>query len=215
MSFAFLGRLKAGFASILNLRASCPPTNRGGWVTRSSSSRERSPGRGGIEEIAWAFDPLQAGNAHFNLSRLGARGVRYVENMYGERTDRLNAGVPTDRLIVLWDVIGPPPVPVSFAAANELPRLIDVGESGPAWIPTGSTTSAGLMSGESRWKSRPISSPFGPATQEWPSGGLTAGTAGRFGAPFDQSYSAVHFVRDDSSGSRRGLYVLERMGSAH
>ena len=54
--------------------------------------------------IAWAFDPLQAGNAHFNLARLGATAGRYIDNMYGERTDALNAGVPTDRLIAEWDV---------------------------------------------------------------------------------------------------------------
>ena len=60
----------------------------------------------GIERIAWAFDPLQAGNAHFNLARLGATAGRYVENMYGLRTDALNAGVPTDRLIAEWDTGG-------------------------------------------------------------------------------------------------------------
>ena len=61
-----------------------------------------------MEQIAWAFDPLQTGNAHFNLSRLGARAHSYIENMYGTRTDALNAGVPTDRLIVLWSTTEEP-----------------------------------------------------------------------------------------------------------
>ena len=58
----------------------------------------------GVDVIAWAFDPLQAGNAHFNLRRLGATASRYLENMYGRRADALNRGVPTDRLIAEWPV---------------------------------------------------------------------------------------------------------------
>jgi predicted GNAT superfamily acetyltransferase len=58
----------------------------------------------GVPVIAWSFDPLQAGNAHFNLRRLGATASRYIEDMYGLRTDDLNRGVPTDRLIAEWPV---------------------------------------------------------------------------------------------------------------
>ena len=39
--------------------------------------------RRGISTLYWTFDPLMAKNAHFNLNRLGARVVEYVENMYG------------------------------------------------------------------------------------------------------------------------------------
>ena len=84
---------------------------------------QRDVARGeGIEVIAWAFDPLQAGNAHFNLARLGVISGRYVANMYGERTDRLNAGVPTDRLIVEWSTAPAPPVAVSAESAGHLLR---------------------------------------------------------------------------------------------
>ncbi|QEH33800.1 hypothetical protein OJF2_23290 [Aquisphaera giovannonii] len=82
----------------------------------------------GVELIAWAFDPLQAGNAHFNLERLGARVCRYIDDMYGPRTDALNAGAPTDRVIAEWE-IGPkaaPRRPVPVGVAAHLPRLIEV-----------------------------------------------------------------------------------------
>ncbi len=58
--------------------------------------------------IAWAFDPLQAGNARFNLVKLGATCGRYLDDMYGPRTDTLNLGVPTDRLIAEWDLNASP-----------------------------------------------------------------------------------------------------------
>lgn len=55
-----------------------------------------------IPIIAWAFDPFQSGNAHFNMHMLGAKSRRYIDDMYGPRTDNLNFGVPTDRLIAEW-----------------------------------------------------------------------------------------------------------------
>lgn len=55
-----------------------------------------------IPIVAWAFDPFQTGNAHFNMHMLGAMSRRYIDDMYGPRTDHLNLGVATDRLIAEW-----------------------------------------------------------------------------------------------------------------
>src|SRR6186997_268982 len=38
----------------------------------------------GIQVVRWTFDPLVARNAHFNLSKLGARCDRFHRNFYGE-----------------------------------------------------------------------------------------------------------------------------------
>lgn len=56
----------------------------------------------GIDLITWTFDPLQSLNAHFNLAKLGALARRYERNFYGEFRDKLNWGLPTDRLCVEW-----------------------------------------------------------------------------------------------------------------
>jgi len=48
----------------------------------------------GLSSMRWAFDPLLARNAHFNLDVLGARGVRFEPRYYDESF--------TDRLIVDW-----------------------------------------------------------------------------------------------------------------
>jgi predicted GNAT superfamily acetyltransferase len=58
----------------------------------------------GVREMRWSFDPLEAGNARLNLNRLGAVGRGYVEDMYGESTSPLHAGVGTDRVIVAWEL---------------------------------------------------------------------------------------------------------------
>jgi predicted GNAT superfamily acetyltransferase len=58
----------------------------------------------GIVRSRWTFDPLEAGNAHFNLNVLGATSHEYVPDCYGESTSPLHAGLPTDRLIMDWQL---------------------------------------------------------------------------------------------------------------
>jgi predicted GNAT superfamily acetyltransferase len=56
--------------------------------------------------MRWTFDPLQLGNAHLNLRSLGAVGARYHPNLYGPMPG-INGGLPSDRLVVEWDLVGP------------------------------------------------------------------------------------------------------------
>jgi predicted GNAT superfamily acetyltransferase len=58
----------------------------------------------GVTDVSWTFDPLIARNARFNLVTLGTAVIAYEENLYGAMTDSLNAGHPTDRLLVNWDL---------------------------------------------------------------------------------------------------------------
>lgn len=56
----------------------------------------------GLEWMVWTYDPLQSGNAYFNLHKLGAEARRYHENYYGAMRDELNRGTESDRLEVDW-----------------------------------------------------------------------------------------------------------------
>ncbi len=56
----------------------------------------------GFDCIRWTFDPLQRGNANFNIHRLGCVCNQYHNDFYGEITDGLNRGLPTDRFEVEW-----------------------------------------------------------------------------------------------------------------
>lgn len=61
----------------------------------------------GVDLIEWTFDPLQAGNAYFNVVRLGAVVEDYVANLYGESTSPLWRGSDSDRFIVQWYIREP------------------------------------------------------------------------------------------------------------
>ena len=78
--------------------------------------------RRGLSEITWTYDPLVARNAYFNLRILGAQPTEYLVDFYGLMPDEFNAGQPTDRLLLRWDLnptIGQPVLAGSGAFALE------------------------------------------------------------------------------------------------
>lgn len=58
--------------------------------------------KNGYGLITWTYDPLETANATLNLKKLRAIGARYYENHYGDLSDGLNDGLPTDRFLVEW-----------------------------------------------------------------------------------------------------------------
>lgn len=74
-----------------------------------------------MARITWTFDPLARRNAYFNLTKLAAGARSYIEDFYGDMPDELNAGDPSDRLLVVWDLNAPE---VAEAAQGK-PRRID------------------------------------------------------------------------------------------
>lgn len=94
----------------------------------------------GIERAYWTFDPLEAGNAHLNLMRLGGWADEYVEAMYGTSGSPLHDGIGTDRLVVTWDLAsadvhaavdtpGAGEVSIPFTELDDAPFVIDGGYS--------------------------------------------------------------------------------------
>lgn len=73
----------------------------------------------GIPVIEWTFDPLVARNAHFNIAKLGARPVEYLDDFYGAMDDAINAGDETDRILLRWTLDDP--VVVEAAASGRAP----------------------------------------------------------------------------------------------
>jgi predicted GNAT superfamily acetyltransferase len=57
----------------------------------------------GYTTMRWTYDPLQVANAHLNLRVLGAVGVTYHTNHYGE-LGGINGSLPSDRVTVRWDL---------------------------------------------------------------------------------------------------------------
>jgi len=56
----------------------------------------------GLDLIAWTYDPLQAPNARFNVGKLGVVVRKFYVNYYGELSDSINVGMPTDRFEAEW-----------------------------------------------------------------------------------------------------------------
>ncbi len=78
----------------------------------------------GYDLISWTYDPLETVNANLNLHKLGAVCTRYIENAYGEMSDNMNAGIPTDRFLVEWRINNEKPQ-CSQDTIAQLPRVIE------------------------------------------------------------------------------------------
>jgi len=74
----------------------------------------------GYHRVTWTFDPLEARNAHLNLNLLGAVAGEYIVDCYGPMEDKLNRGLPSDRLMADWQLDSPR---VVAAARGERPAL--------------------------------------------------------------------------------------------
>lgn len=68
------------------------------WAQREAALSQ------GIRLIRWTFDPLEGRNASLNFAKLGVISRIYARNIYGELNDGLNAGMPSDRLVVDWQI---------------------------------------------------------------------------------------------------------------
>ncbi|MBP2703464.1 GNAT family N-acetyltransferase [Microbispora sp. RL4-1S] len=102
---------------------------RGAGLALKLHQREWALARG-LGRITWTYDPLVRRNAHFNLTKLGARPERYLRSFYGAMYDAINAGDESDRVLAVWRLTDPRVV----AAAR--------GERWPVEVPEGAV--AGL-----------------------------------------------------------------------
>ncbi len=96
------------------------PEYGGRGIGRMLKWRQRDWALGhGFHRITWTFDPLEARNAHLNLNLLGAKAKDYIVDCYGPMEDKLNQGLPSDRLMADWQLESPR---VLAAERGEAPR---------------------------------------------------------------------------------------------
>jgi predicted GNAT superfamily acetyltransferase len=79
-----------------------------------------------IRLVEWTFDPLETRNAHFNFNRLGSISRRIIPNFYGITSSALHRGLPTDRLLVEWNLNSRRVIAAisDIAAAAEAPATV-------------------------------------------------------------------------------------------
>lgn len=75
--------------------------NRGIGAQLKLAQRQEGLERG-IRRMEWTFDPLEIKNAFLNIHKLGVVITEYRPDFYGVSSSRLQAGLPTDRLLAEW-----------------------------------------------------------------------------------------------------------------
>jgi predicted GNAT superfamily acetyltransferase len=168
----------------------------------------------GLGLMTWTFDPLQARNANLNLRRLGATATEFLENLYGVTTASLHHGLPTDRLLVRWE-LGAPRVQ-ELSAQGEPPRTVPAPASPrvnevkwQAGWPVSSDPRLDLETPELLLEIPPewdILCRAAPRVAEvWQSKVRQA-----FQTYLSRGYIAADFAPTQEGGRRRPLYVLRR-----
>ncbi len=107
-ALAFTARKPDGRPYWHSHMAGVSPEAQGFGVGRALKLRQREAALDArIDRIEWTFDPLQARNAHFNIEKLGVRVEAYLRNFYGITSSALHGSLPTDRLLVSWNLQDP------------------------------------------------------------------------------------------------------------
>jgi predicted GNAT superfamily acetyltransferase len=206
VSFAFLGRIEGRVCLYSQLTGVVPGQQSRGLGLRLKQAQRTQALAEGIDLIAWAFDPLQSGNAHFNMTKLGATAGRFVDDMYGPRTDALNAGVPTDRLIAEWDLTAPPPAALDVDEALRLPMLLEsvARADSRRTVTTSRAAEAPRVLLEIPDDIADLRACDASLAERWRQAVRDA-----FTSVFASGYRARTFIRHEAEGNRRGFYLLE------
>lgn len=81
------------------------PTGRQHGIGAALKRRQREVAmEQGLDLMRWTFDPLEGRNAYLNLHKLGAVCHLYRPDYYGPMKDLLNRDLPSDRLLVEWNL---------------------------------------------------------------------------------------------------------------
>jgi predicted GNAT superfamily acetyltransferase len=198
-AFAFLGRL-GGQLVLWSQLTGVHPAHQSTGVGRLLKLEQRRRAREmGLEAVAWAFDPLQAANAAFNLGVLGATARHYEVDMYGSRTDALNVGLATDRLIAEWETSGEP-----GGRTSAWPDAVDVLEVDDGQVRRVRDVPSGAhhLTIEIPPRISDVKNLGTAAAAEW-----QLALRGAFQTAFDSGYIVSGFSRSDAARPR---YLLER-----
>jgi predicted GNAT superfamily acetyltransferase len=147
----------------------------------------------GLTRMRWAYDPLLARNAHFNLGVLGAVGVEFRADYY--RTPG------SDRIVVEWDLTAAAPAAVPAA----VPLAVRPGVPGPEALAAlrGAPTGTVLEVAEGLAVALPASVPAGASADAL--GAQRAALRGALLPAMERGLLAVDCVRLDGASA---AYVL-------
>jgi predicted GNAT superfamily acetyltransferase len=157
----------------------------------------------GCDQIRWTFDPLQAGNANFNLRVLGATTHKIMENVYGVYDDALNPGLPTDRFETVWILNDPRVERLSRGEALPEPPMPQATllEYADGRLHTAAPLDAAMLRAEIPANFSQLGRENSALARQWQAALRTALTDA-----FADGYAVTDFIRTDG----RCWYVLTR-----
>jgi chorismate synthase len=162
----------------------------------------------GIEVIGWTMDPLEARNAAFNFAKLGAFTREYHRDFYGPMPDKLNAGLPSDRIYVEWP-IGHDRTYKRLKGEDAPPSLEEAEREGIAYTLRADGDRPGVVAAATEETHLLLEIP--PRFQELKARDPDLALAWRLAvreaieAAFARGYAAVEFLR---AADGRGAYLL-------
>jgi chorismate synthase len=169
----------------------------------------------GVSLITWTFDPLQARNANLNLHRLGATAMEFLEDFYGVTSSSLHHRLPTDRLLVYWNLRSPRVMALAETRGSrnapvpmpDLPAINEV--KWQAGWPVSSEPRLDLDAPELLLEIPPdwnVLAHAAPRVAEvWQKKARQA-----FQAYFGRGYAGADFALTEERGRRRPFYVLKK-----
>lgn len=204
-AFAYLGRVRGRWALYSQLAAVDESLRDLGLGGRLKQAQREWAREQGLALVAWSFDPLQAGNANFNLHKLGAICREYQVNFFGERSDALNAGLESDRLLAEWPV-------------NDPPRAWPGGEAAPLDLVQRTPAPACIWDEAVANAARPLRIEIPSDIAALRAGDLPLAAAWQravraaFLQAFAAGYVAMDVQREDGASGRRVFYLLNKPG---
>ncbi|GAB4444823.1 MAG: hypothetical protein Kow0031_27290 [Anaerolineae bacterium] len=207
--FGFLGREGDGPFKLCSQVMGVLPGWRGQGVAEAlKQAQRRQVIAQELPLITWTYDPLEAPNAHLNLHKLRGISRTYWEDVYGSDFGSLNAGLPTDRLVVEWWVNGER-LARRWASTDEPEPVFQVAGRGTARFITRArlNLNAPVLELESLPDLHAVKSASLKLALDWR---LHVRTA--FQAYFTRGYIATDFLAgtDAATGERRNRYILRR-----
>lgn len=174
----------------------------------------------GVRLITWTYDPLESRNGRLNIARLGAVCNAYRREVYGEMTDALNAGLPSDRFQVDWWITSPrvkermfgqraPLVLDSFTSAGAV--IVNPSQAGANGLPRPAdriqTLAGTLALIEIPTDVQAIKTQDLAMARAW-----RLQTRELFEAAFSSGYWVTDFLHEPSEGRERSFYALSSAG---
>lgn len=209
--FSYIARGADGYiklySQIMGVKQEWRHSGVGEALKRTQADRARAMG---LALINWTFDPLEAPNARLNVGKLRAICRHYMCDIYGNRMGQLNAGLPTDRMLVEWWIQGKwldqphridPPIPDDLklfasrpAAGHRAIAAVRESLSGP------------LIALEIAPDLQHVKAAKVDLALDW-----RMKTRAAFEALFADGYAVTDFISYQGEAGRENYYILEKL----